>query len=122
MTANSAYWLSSVKAQLLAKNIPIYLFLQRLRKKDSNTYIRTLDLEFELNKSFGIDPLVIKQLSIFLTELAKAEDYQLKEDTLVNSNILNRLLIDFAEIDSYYYKFKSAVISKFKGVVSEVDK
>jgi hypothetical protein len=42
-----------------------------------------------------------------------------KDDNILNSIILQRLLIDFAEIDTNYYKFRTFVAQKFPGVVAE---
>ena len=81
--------------------------------------IRKLDLEFELNKTFGIDASVVKQFTTFLNELTKADDYHIKDENALNSQMLMRILMDFQEIETNYFKYKSFNTQKFAGVVGD---
>lgn len=58
---------------------------------------------------------MVKQLSAFLGDLSKAEDYQLKSDNVISGPILSKLLADFSEIDSHYFKYKAQIEAKFPG-------
>lgn len=100
------------------KNMSISKFINKVKKKDS-LMIKTLEFEYELNKNFDIEPEIAKQLSVFLSELTRADDYTLKEETLLNSLIVQRVLMDFQEVDSNYHKFKTHVTQRFPGVVNE---
>lgn len=81
--------------------------------------MKKLDFEYELNKTYEIDPAIIKQLSSFLGELTKADDYQIKEDTVINSIIMQRVLMDFQEVDANYHKYKTFITQRFPGVVND---
>lgn len=82
-------------------------------------YIRKLDFEYYINKNFNIDATVVKQLSAFLGDLSKADDYQLKSDNVISGPILSRLLADFSEIDSQFFKYRGQVEMKFPGKNSD---
>lgn len=60
-------------------------------------------------------------MSKFVVNLSRNENYKLSDDTLLCSIIYQHLLKDFESVESYYFKYKTFVQSKFKNVLEDED-
>lgn len=56
-----------------------------------------------------MDIFIVKQFTSFLSDLSKSEDFHLKDENYLNSNLIMKLLQDFKDVDNCYFKYKVSI-------------
>ena len=74
-----------------------------------------------MNQKLGMDTTTIEFLMGFFEKLTISEDYELKNENLVNSNILNELLTNPESFGKYFFQYRTSIMQRYNQIIKEDD-
>lgn len=132
------YWMMKFIRALIKNQISLNTFIQNFKFTKKPTimrgtsrfvdvkgvlsgeiYIKSLQQKFFMNQKLDMDTSTIEFLIDFFETLSASEDYELKNENLVNSMVLNDLLTNPDSFSKYFFQYRTEIMQRHKNMIKE---